>query len=245
MADLRAGTVLARCAAIIEVGNLTLRVGGDELCGERYADTLPALSTVHIILISRDTLVPHPLVAAHRVGDGCVEVLLVNEQVVACGGQVALHEVAMDIDRRSLADEAVAVGIVVIAVIDRLREVTVQHAVGLRVGISGRCVGQQVLRLVAVLDAQQTVVIEEGRVEDLSAGGTGGHSAKGVCPVCLLIGPIVALEVDGGHVGVGRFRIVVLLMLCQIGVGVEVGHAHLLAAEVCRSTIDAVGVVAR
>ena len=47
-------------------------------------------------------------------------------------------------------------------------------------------------------------------------------------------------EVDGGHIGICRMQAVGGL-LCQVGIRVEVGHAHEVVAVVSRSTIDAVG----
>ena len=64
------------------------------------------------------------------------------------------------------------------------------------------------------------------------------------------MGVVMSCKVDGGHAGISLTRSCgsrnlfscQLLLLCQIGFGVEVGYTHILRAEVGRSTIDAVGI---
>ena len=96
VANLRVGAVLTALAAAVEVCDLTLLMRCHEFCGERQADALPALLEVHILLILRDALVPHAVAAVEVVGDRRVEVLLIYEEVVVGGRQVALHEVTID-----------------------------------------------------------------------------------------------------------------------------------------------------
>ena len=214
MAYLGVRAVGALATAAVEVRYLALLTGCHQFGGERYADAFPARGAVDVGV--GGALIPHAQTAAEVVADGAVEVLTIDEQVVGGGCQVALHEVAVDGRGGCTGHTPIAVGVVVVVGIGGFGEVAVQDAVGLVVVGLGRGVGQEVLRLVAVLDAQQPVVVEQRRIEGFSVSVTAGHCAE--TPV----GVVVALEVDGRHARIG-LACAVGRALCQIDVGVEVG----------------------
>ena len=93
MANLRVAA-LNGTAAAVEVRQLTLLLGSDELCGERQADGLPTLGQVDEAV--RRTLIPHAVVVSKRVAQRTVEVFLVNEQMVAGSLEVALYQVSVN-----------------------------------------------------------------------------------------------------------------------------------------------------
>ena len=237
MADLRAGSVLAGLTAAVEVRDLTLRVGGHKLGGERQADALPSAVEVNIFLEAGPALIPHQVAGIEGVSHRRIEVLLVHEQMIVGGGQVALYQVAVNkID--VLAHQSVAAGIAVVRFIYGIDEVCGQHTVGLTVDIAVACcrrsINQEVLRLVTVTDACQTVVVEQRRVEPATV------QAQLVGARCMAF--LMTVKVDGGQAGISLFR-AVNRVLCQIGCGIEVGYTHILGAEVCRCAIYTVGIV--
>ena len=71
---------------------------------------------------------------------GRIEVLLIYEQMVVGGYQVALHEVTMYTGAGCLSYQAITLRVVIVLAIDWLGEVVCQHTVRLRIGISGRSV---------------------------------------------------------------------------------------------------------
>ena len=88
--------------AFVEVSDLTLRLSGDEISLERQTDTYPSLRTTYrccilapidTYIVAWNTLVPHQVVGIELVADWCVEVLLINQEVVVRCCQVALYEV--------------------------------------------------------------------------------------------------------------------------------------------------------
>ena len=72
--------------------NFPLHIGGDNFGLERQADGLPTLRQVDIAV--RCTLIPHALATAEGVADRTIEVLLVNQQVVAGSFEGALYQMA-------------------------------------------------------------------------------------------------------------------------------------------------------
>ena len=253
MAYLGVGAVLAFLASAVEVRDLALLVGGDELGGEGQADAFPSLggadgcrcaAPLRFDVGVGGALVPHTLAGGEAVAHRGVEVLAVNQQVVARGGHAAFGEfypVAVDVAGVLICHGAVfLVGLGVC----RIGKVVAHGGAGDGSGRGGARrggVGQQVARQVNVAESGDAVVVEQGLVEGGSRAV--GHRA----PAELVASGHVAVaagEVDGRHALVGNLGSIVLLALCKDGIGVEVGHVHLLAAEVGRSTIDAVAVLA-
>ena len=233
--------VMALVAATVEVGNLTLLVGRYQLGSERYADTLPALRQVNILLVSRSALIPHQVVCVEVVSERSIEVLMVNQQMVVGGLQVALYQMAMNRCYRSLMHETIACRVVIVTVVNRFCEVTGKHIVRHLVVILSRSINQQVLRLVTVDDTGQTVIIEQRSVELTILPA---QLIRLMGPISF-IGIIVSLEVNSRHVRISLCSRIVLLGLCQISLRVEVSHTHGRVAEVSRSTIDAVRIAVR
>ena len=132
---------------------------------------MPPLRLVYIFAVGRCALVPHQVVGIEGVAYRGVEVLLVDEQVVVRSRQATLYKVAVNVRRTGLGNAAADIRFVVVVVIGWLIEVGGQHAEGLVVGFCRRCIDQQVLCLVAVHDAGQAVIVEEGWVEGALASG--------------------------------------------------------------------------
>ena len=126
--------------------------------------------------------------------------------------------------------------VVIVITIYRLCEVTIQHTVGLRIDICSGRISQQVLRLIAVDDTSQAIIVEQWSVELPSLG----VPAQPISPLGLN-GPIMSLEVNSRHTRISLCSRIVLLGLCQISLRVEVSHTHRRVAEVSRSTVYAVG----
>ena len=169
------------------MGNLTLLVGGDKFGGEGQADALPAGASVshrrflatygicHSLLtgiVLRRALVPHTLACVERIADRRVEVLFINQQVVA-GGKAVLYPVAVNVGRRLFSHLAIAISALSI---DRLCKVFAHDGgrllscCGVRASISR--IDQQVLRQVNVEEVRQAVVVEQGWVEPATCIGS-------------------------------------------------------------------------
>ena len=145
------------CTATVEVGNLTLRVGGHQLGHEGQADGFPsclyvvvAVSLLLAHIVVGLTLVPHTIAAAHGVGDRTVEVLLVYKQMVVGGGvgsSCQLYPVACDARGALCAYGAIGivslrVGRVVLVVLDDCCRLSSGRTAGHCVGIDEEVAGQ-------------------------------------------------------------------------------------------------------
>ena len=168
MANLRVAA-LNGAAATVEVRQLTLLLGGDELCGERQADGLPTLGQVDEAVGC--TLIPHTLVVSKRVADRTVEVALIHQQMVAGRLEVALYQVSVNGGSRSRRNTAISVVYRIRGIVG-INEIGCQYLMCLLVDFSRRRIDQQVRRLTLVDDIQQTVcVVEQRRIEHLCSSG--------------------------------------------------------------------------
>ena len=115
-----------------------------------------------------------------------------------------------------------------------------------------RCISQQVLCLVAVLDTNQTVVIKQWRIVQSRYASCGSSLSESISTINL-IGIVMTGEVDGCHIWICltwrnvSFYLLVgqFFILCQICSRVEVCNAHYLRTIVSRCTIYAVGIAVR
>ena len=127
---------------VIEVTDLTLLVGSNLLHLKRQADHIPSLgfAIVQIHELIRCALVPHTI-AAHVVFNRTVKVLLIHKQmVVSCRwltiSESCLYEMTVYCCCWSYTDTAIAVVESIIAIL-RLSEITtIQHSVGLLIGVA-------------------------------------------------------------------------------------------------------------
>ena len=193
------------------------------------------------------------MVIIEAVGNRCIEVLSIYEQMVVRSLLVTLNKVTMNTCGRCLTDETVACmafSVIIVLVKDWFYEVTIQYAKSLRIHICSRRINHEVLCLVAVLDAQQTVVVKQRSVE-LPSLSVQAQPIR-LMGLIGLINIIMSLEVDSCHARISLTRRGMslylccgqFLLLCQICMWVEVCHTHVLRTVVCRSTVDAVGISA-
>ena len=173
MTPLGVGVVVAVLATAVEVRDFTLGVCGDDFCGEWNADAFPSLDPVDIGVGL--ALVPHTLSFSEGVGERSVEVLEVDEEMVAGSGVgvgAHLHH-GMSVDVLNILRRHVAVGGVGLGV-DGIHEVVDYHVVGLAVGRGGIVIDgfgridEPVLGESEVAQGFQSVVVEQRR-EEVSA----------------------------------------------------------------------------
>ena len=93
MAYLRIAT-LNGATATIEVGYLTLILCGYQFGSERQADGLPSISQRDIAV--GNTLIPHAMSSIELITNRTIEVLLVHQQLVVGGCEIALYQMTMD-----------------------------------------------------------------------------------------------------------------------------------------------------
>ena len=163
-------TAFDRGAAAVEVGDLALILRRYQFGCERQADGGPAFRQADVVI--GDTLVPHALAAGKVVTDRTVEVFLIDQQLVANGREVVLHQMAEYRRVRSSTYTAIIIIFVVIVAVCWLSEVARKHIVCLLIGVRAlgggclcRSIYQQVRRLVAIGNALQAALIEYGRIE--------------------------------------------------------------------------------
>ena len=141
---------MANLAACVEVGDFALLMGGHHIGREGQTHRFPARSTVAIAF--GVTLVPHALVGSHRVCHRTVEVLAVDEQMVAVGHIIACllgHQMALHLAsvgtrhrvvwyakgkvwlRQGIAEQRIGGGIILLV---GIHEEVLRQAVGLVAG---------------------------------------------------------------------------------------------------------------
>ena len=166
---------------------------------------------------------------------------------MVCGGlEITLHEVA--IDRRGCCSNFNAVVGLTISIVRTLitmgteveiHNISVQHTVcRMRFALawSSRCIYQQITSLVVIGKANNTIIIEQWRIEPVSTLAS------------LIISFMMSSKVNSRHARIGLFPVVArfrcwLRVGCKIDRRIEVGHTHLLTAIVGWCTIDAITLV--
>ena len=160
------------------------------------------------------------------VGDRCIEVLLVDQQMVGRCLKVALYQVSVNRQGRSNINTTIGATIVIRAV-RRIDEVVFQHIICSLIDFSRRSIDEQVVRLTRVDDVQQSVlIVEQWRIEQLAVDTQ--------CP-CVVV---MTCKVDSRHLRICVLQ--VSRLSYQISIEVIVSHTLFTAPIVCRSTIDTV-----
>ena len=120
--------------------------------------------------------------------------------------------------------------------IRRVGEVSIQHTVCLCISVYRRSIYQQVVGLIAVGDALQSVVIEQRLIEEV------------VIQPKLVFRIMMTGKVDGRHIRISRCQVgivrILWLRVChEVHSRVEVSHIHRLRLIVSRCTIYAVALI--
>ena len=120
--------------------------------------------------------------------------------------------------------------------IRRVDEVSIQHTICLCICVCRRSIYQQVVGLITVGDALQSVIIEQRLIEELAVESL------------LVFRIMMTGKVDGRHIRIGRIEVGVVRILrhrvChEVHCRVEVSHIHCLRLIVSRCTIYTVALI--
>ncbi|OPZ48258.1 MAG: hypothetical protein BWY95_00935 [Bacteroidetes bacterium ADurb.BinA104] len=215
--------LMADVAAAIEVGDLTLSLGGDQIGGKGKAYGLPTLVQILYVSVGStvgSTLIPHIIICTELVADGCVEVLFVNQIVVAVCNVCAVfqcYKVSLNdcgIGRNSYG----AVG----AVIGEcgFRQIGCQHCKCSRFTLFG--IDQQVTSQSVGYETGKTAVIEYRGKESVLVGTIGRTVV------------IISCKVNGSQIFIDICPVVTALESCM---SVKIDLTHGAVSIVARSTV--------
>ena len=236
-------------AFTIEVGDLTLLIGGDKFGCEWQADIFPTLCRafsvcpMDIYIVIRCTLIPHALTANERILDRTVELFLIHQEVVVC----TLVRSILRLLHYMVGDRCVVERhspVLMIWILRILRVIIIEVRIGsiildCRTCLIGRRIAflrslwniyKQVLGLITVRNTDKTIIVEQWLIEESI-----------VCSLLVATSQVTVTtrEVDGCHARICFLRAVIGLG-SKISKWVIVSHTHFLRAEVSWGTVNSV-----